>query len=582
MRSVPRIRIAVGYPADAKPGRTELEKTISSLIFKQLRADLAVDFELVAWDTHAGPGLHEDGPQGWIDLALKISECDLFVAVFHQRLGTPLSMGSPPRSYPSGTAYEIMTALESWRKDKRPTVWVFFPDEFRDEKCELVELEAALAEFRSHILPREVTYQGYSSWPQLGELFGAWLFKFATDSVNATRDGERTSELRDAIFTANAYPRAIPAECLTGSAGEIEISMFLNSVEDSEFFWQGRVVVYLNTNLTAPIDGEFNSVTLTVYSTAPGSGVRKAWAKVSGRPLGVNAVEFPVTVQFSKAPIDARLRISGLLVNANQLGFGDARKEVSVVAFVAVTSFDSQRVLLKAGNVQCQLGVVKPTFSLRLSDNRRVGLDVGRVFWARCGAFSSDIRCATINVRLLDFLPDPFVAHFVGNQLDARSGIRMMLRLTGIPEKATLFVCEATNSHRDSHEWRLVPADATGADNFDMRLAGDSFAINGVPHRQLDSTLGSAMAVYALLRRRKGYGTESQFPPPEELSLVVSIANAEISKNELVQLRLSGCLAPLSTVTVGSSTAPVPRFADMSSMLSVEIHSVDDHKEWAQ
>ena len=105
MIPINRVRIVVGYPSDARHGRLALERCIDQQFFKDYCSEHKLDVEVIAWDTHAGPGIHQGGPQEWIDLALNIQECDLFVAIFQGKLGTPY------KQYASGTVYEIDSAI---------------------------------------------------------------------------------------------------------------------------------------------------------------------------------------------------------------------------------------------------------------------------------------------------------------------------------------------------------------------------------------------------------------------------------------------------------------------------------------
>ncbi len=123
----------VGYPSDAATGRQILSEIVQQSQFKTLESEFACDLELVAWDTHSSPGIHTDGAQGWIDLSLKIEECDLFVAMFFQKLGTPYAKGNPPQQFESGTAYELETAIGNWEQEKQPQVWLCLPSEFTDK-----------------------------------------------------------------------------------------------------------------------------------------------------------------------------------------------------------------------------------------------------------------------------------------------------------------------------------------------------------------------------------------------------------------------------------------------------------------
>ncbi len=80
--------------------------------------------EAVRWEHKVFPA--HAGFQAQISPA---AECDLVIAIFWTRLGTPLPedfarMESGER-YPSGTAYEVLTALEARKKGDRPDVYVF-------------------------------------------------------------------------------------------------------------------------------------------------------------------------------------------------------------------------------------------------------------------------------------------------------------------------------------------------------------------------------------------------------------------------------------------------------------------------
>jgi hypothetical protein len=72
------------------------------------------------WETDAHPGLHLEGPQGLIDVAMRIDDADVVVGIFWRRFGTPtLDAGS-------GTEHELRRAWSAWREDGRPQVMVYF------------------------------------------------------------------------------------------------------------------------------------------------------------------------------------------------------------------------------------------------------------------------------------------------------------------------------------------------------------------------------------------------------------------------------------------------------------------------
>ena len=66
-----------------------------------------VVLELIHWKTDAYPGFHPEGPQGVIDPILKIDDCDILLAIFWKRFGTPA------KGALSGAEHEIRTAIKA-------------------------------------------------------------------------------------------------------------------------------------------------------------------------------------------------------------------------------------------------------------------------------------------------------------------------------------------------------------------------------------------------------------------------------------------------------------------------------------
>ena len=112
-------RVVVGYPGDTRPEAEAVAGVIDE-VNRSVGADRGVRLEAVTWKTHAFPGLHEDGPQGLIDPLLHIGECELLLAIFWKRFGTPTPQAQ------SGTAHEIRAAYQMWKDKGRPQVMVYF------------------------------------------------------------------------------------------------------------------------------------------------------------------------------------------------------------------------------------------------------------------------------------------------------------------------------------------------------------------------------------------------------------------------------------------------------------------------
>ncbi len=131
--TVRKVRVFVSSPGDVGPERDRID-----LVAKRLDEAFKgrVRVQTVLWERKIY-GSH-DGFQGQIPPAAK---ADLVIAIFWARLGSPLSekfarMETGER-YPSGTAFEVLTALDARRKGDRPDVYVFRktapPNETADE-----------------------------------------------------------------------------------------------------------------------------------------------------------------------------------------------------------------------------------------------------------------------------------------------------------------------------------------------------------------------------------------------------------------------------------------------------------------
>ncbi len=115
------VRVFVSSPADVKVERQRIDQVAKRL---NHAFDGRVKIEAVRWEERIYSS-HTTFQAQIIDAA----QCDLVIAIFWSRLGTPLPeqfarMESGER-YPSGTAYEVLSALEARKKGDRPDVYVF-------------------------------------------------------------------------------------------------------------------------------------------------------------------------------------------------------------------------------------------------------------------------------------------------------------------------------------------------------------------------------------------------------------------------------------------------------------------------
>jgi HEAT repeat protein len=113
------LRVVVASPSDVQAERDILPTVIDELN-RGIAAERNLLLELLRWETDAYPGFHPDGPQGLIDPALKIEDCDILIGIFWKRFGTPTEDAQ------SGTEHEILHACEARQRNHRPQIMVYF------------------------------------------------------------------------------------------------------------------------------------------------------------------------------------------------------------------------------------------------------------------------------------------------------------------------------------------------------------------------------------------------------------------------------------------------------------------------
>ena len=148
------VRVFVSSPGDTIHERGRVDRVV-----ERLSGEFAetVRLEAVRWETEFY-GAHATF-QAQIPEA---AECDIVIGVFRHRIGTELPStfarlpdGSP---YPSGTAYEVLSAVEACRRQGYPDVYVF-----RHSHPPMVRLDDPEAE------------QTQEQWQRLKAFFDTWF-----------------------------------------------------------------------------------------------------------------------------------------------------------------------------------------------------------------------------------------------------------------------------------------------------------------------------------------------------------------------------------------------------------------------
>ena len=117
-----RVRLFVSSPTDAADERRRVDFTV-----ERLNTEFAgrVAIETIRWETR-----YYSAHDSFLPQIPEAADCDLVIALFRSRLGSPVPDDFPKQvngePYPSGTAYEVMTAIAARRSGRpRPDVYVF-------------------------------------------------------------------------------------------------------------------------------------------------------------------------------------------------------------------------------------------------------------------------------------------------------------------------------------------------------------------------------------------------------------------------------------------------------------------------
>lgn len=115
------VKIFVSSPADVTPERGRVQAIVAKL---NRELDGLVRLETVLWEEHFYKADRSFQPQIPDSVA-----CDILISIFWTRVGTELPDDFPRmpggRRYPSGTAYELLTALQASKAKGVPDVYVF-------------------------------------------------------------------------------------------------------------------------------------------------------------------------------------------------------------------------------------------------------------------------------------------------------------------------------------------------------------------------------------------------------------------------------------------------------------------------
>ena len=172
------LKLVVASPSDVKPERDAVSDAVKELNDGVAR-HLGIGIELLRWETDTYPGFHPQGPQGLVDNALQIPNCDILVGIFWKRLGTPV------RDAASGTEHEFKLAYEAWKRNARPQIMMYFKERSYTPTNKIETDQWGLVlEFKNNF-PTEGFWRPFPSTRKFGEMFRKNLTNFLLERFPA-------------------------------------------------------------------------------------------------------------------------------------------------------------------------------------------------------------------------------------------------------------------------------------------------------------------------------------------------------------------------------------------------------------
>jgi hypothetical protein len=165
------LRIAVVSASDVQAERDTIPRIVDYLN-NGIAKDRGLRLEVSRWETEAYPIFHAEGPQGAIDEVLRIEDCDLVIAIFWKRFGTPV------KDARSGTEHELRRAHRAWKKTGRPQIMLYFNERLSAPRSKAdAEQWGQVLEFRQKF-SREGLWWSYRSKAQFERLLRDHLTQF--------------------------------------------------------------------------------------------------------------------------------------------------------------------------------------------------------------------------------------------------------------------------------------------------------------------------------------------------------------------------------------------------------------------
>jgi len=556
-KTVRLLQIALISPSDVGPERDAVATVVRR--FNQLVAPhLGLELELRDWE-QIPPALDKAGPQAIIDASLDLQRCDIVVAIFWHRVGTPVSDAR------SGTEHELRIAYDVAVRRGRPRVMLYFNRAAHDPGTEEERQQQAAV----LSLKQEYTAKGLFREYDGADSFTA---EFERDLYAVLRDINPPVLLAQdeaLIVSATCIQSLIRFEGLAELIGEVILTVSVIPRQASVHTALFDIGVFFNTNVTSPAGH-----TLLVHEI--GGVVART---ISGTDIGPNGIIFR-GLSLGTGRNASVFRLSGIRVNANQL----TQKSTIFAAIEVETSHTAGSLNTNITTPLIAVATAYPSLvaRLRTSDDqpfapKRISVQSGINHELITTKEARDVT-STFMIECTEAFPGAFEGATVESR-SLEASVRFMAIFQGVPEGMKVFV---TNSDVDpagraskkqalilSADLRVAGGDAlldalAGPARIGSALRRSEHTSGGVNLVEIDISQGSGTATWQSDRfHRAGNAGRAEC----YFGIVLCAEPDRLPGS--VTATVSVGLAPISYIATHSDNAPSPRFAPPTMMWNI-------------
>ena len=216
-----KIQIVLASPSDLSEEREMIHRLVDEINTVSMRNEVVIDLRM--WENSA-PGINEKGPQGVVDIDLEIPKADIFICLYWKKVGTII-----PSEGIAGTEHELNTAIDSFNKNGKPDVKVFFKNVSDDEAK---EADSQYIKGIAHRLQPMGLYNSFNTIDELRSTINRILQSAVLSKVKAPKPFEPNTPKHIEVSTvSDLLSNVAPGNRLILEKGFYDILSFTNSTE---------------------------------------------------------------------------------------------------------------------------------------------------------------------------------------------------------------------------------------------------------------------------------------------------------------------------------------------------------------